>query len=282
MKLHQVLAHGMLAAHPEDAARVLDSLPEEDVLAVLAGVSAPVASETVRRLVPNLAAAILTRLESKHAGAVVEHLGLDHAANILRRMGDHEREALLSSQKDGLARPLRSLLRFPEGTAGSLMDPGVLALPGDLSVQEANVHIREHPENVRYNLYVVDRDQVLVGVLNLRELLLARRKDRLNSIANPRVLSISARAGRHEIMTHPAWRDARSVPVVDARGIYLGAVRYQTLRRLEEEQRYGGTGNASSTAEALGDLFSVGMGGVLVALAASVTKPVPGRGKHES
>ena len=281
MKLHQMLAHGMLESHPEDAARVLDTLPEEDVLAVLSTVPASMASEVVRRLAPHLAAIVLAKLERKQAGAIVERLELDFAANVLRRLDGEEREALVGSLEDGPARLLRSLLRFPEGTSGSLMDPNVLALPGDLSVREAHAHMREHPRNVRYNLYVVDRDQVLVGVLNLRELFLARQKELLKTIANPRVLSIPARSGRHEILAHPAWRDARSVPVVDAGGVYLGAIRYQTLRRLEGELLEGVSGDTASTIAALGDLFSTGVGGVFAALAASFAPTVPGRGKHE-
>lgn len=281
MKLYRTLANGLLEAHPEDAARVLESLPEAEVPAVLGAAPASVAAGTVRRMAPNRAATVMARLGPGRAGAIVSDLGLDFAANILRRMEPEPREALMGSLTGDLARSLRSLLSFPEGTAGAMMDPTVLALPGDLSVQEAHAHMRAHPEAVRYNLYVVDRDRVLVGVLNLRELFLARQKELLKTIANPRVLSIPARSGRHEILAHPAWRDARSVPVVDAGGVYLGAIRYQTLRRLEGELLEGVSGDTASTIAALGDLFSTGVGGVFAALAASFAPTVPGRGKHE-
>jgi magnesium transporter len=276
MKLYRALADGLLEAHPLDAARVLESLPEGEALDVLAAAPPAVAGATIRHVAAHQAAGLLARLDRARAGAVVESLGPEVAANILRRMEAQPLEALLGSVAQAPARSVRTLLRFPEGTAGALMDPNVLALPADLSADEALAHMRRSPESVRYNLYVVDREQVLVGVLNLRELLLAARKDLLRSIGRAEVLSLPAAAGRHAILNHPAWREARSVPVVDERGVYLGAVRYETMRRLEEELRRGDAEGGPSTVEALGDLFSTGIAGVFGAFAASVARPFPG------
>ena len=223
-------------------------------------------SATLRHAAPHRTASILTKLKPERAGPIVAELEQDMAASVLRRIDEAARQELLAALAPGPARSLKSLLRFPEGTAGALMDPNVLALPGDLTADDAHAHIRESPENVRYNLYVVDREQVLIGVLNLRELLLARRKDLLRSIAHPEVLSIRADADRHVILDHPAWNEARSVPVVDEHGLYLGAVRYQTMRRLEEELRAGDGDGGVSTVDALGDLFSTGVVGVFGAL----------------
>ena len=275
MKLYKELAGGLLAAHPLDAARALESLPEDETLVVLAEAPAAHAAETLRCMAPDRAAWVLANLDRDRAVALVEHLGSDLAANILRRTEESARTALIGALEPGAGRALRSLLRFPEGTAGALMDPNVLALPGDLSAEDALAHMRRSPENVRYNLYVVDRDQRLVGVLNLRELLLARRKQSLESIAHTDVLWLPAEADRHEIRTHPAWHDARSVPVVDEHGTYLGAVRYQTLRTLEEELRESEPDSAGQTVEALGDLYATGIACVFGALATSVSRPFP-------
>jgi magnesium transporter len=225
-------------------------------------------------MAPDRAATVLEKMGPERAGPIVEQQQPEVAANLLRRMEVTTREALLSAVADGPAKPLRRLLHSTEGTAGALMDPNVLALPRDLSAEEALAHIRASPEHARFNLYVVDREQVLVGVLNLRELLLARRQDLLSAIAHSAVLSLPARADRHAILSHPVWRQARSVPVVDEQGVYLGAVRYPTLRRLEEELREDAS-EGPSTAEILGDLYSTGIVSVFGALATSVARPLP-------
>lgn len=278
MKLYRTLADRLLAEHPEDAARAMETLAEEEILPLLSAVPSAVAAATLHRMAPQRAAAALGAMAIERAEEILGDLGLDAAARILRRLTVDQRQAVLDAAEGGWVRSLHSLLRFPDGSAGALMDPAVLALPGDLSVQEALHHLREHPENVRYNIYVIDREQLLIGVLNLRELLLSRAKDVLSAVASPLVLSIPARAGSQTILDHPAWQDARSVPVVDERGAYLGAIRYQTLRGLEQQFRERAEGHAAPTIDALGDLFTTGMGGVVAALTATIAQPLPRKG----
>lgn len=273
MDLYRTLADGLLEEHPEDAARALESLPERDALLVLSSAREISASTTLRHMAPNRAAAVLAKLEPQRAGVLVEHLGLDLAASILRRVDEGVRGEIVDALSPPRSRSLRSLLRFPDGTAGSIMDPEVLALPADRTVEEALREIRATPQHVRYSLYVIDREHVLVGVLNLRELLLARAKDTLGSIAHPEVLSIPADADRLAILAHPIWRTARSVPVVDDENVYLGAVRFRAMVRLQEQLQSPGVDGSSQTAEALGDLFATGIAGVIGALVSSVGRP---------
>ncbi|NNM34333.1 MAG: CBS domain-containing protein, partial [Gemmatimonadetes bacterium] len=123
--------------------------------------------------------------------------------------------------------------------------------------------IRKSPGQVRYNLYVVDRGGRLVGVLNLRELLLAERKQTLGEIARRDVLSVPSTATRSLILGHPAWREAHSLPVVDREGTYLGAIRYRTWRLLEEEAQQNRARRDTTTSDALGDLLATGVAGAV-------------------
>jgi magnesium transporter len=176
-----------------------------------------------------------------------------------------------------VARSLQSLLRFPENTAGALMDPAGLALPEDLTVREALARIRELPEQTRYDVYVVDREQVLVGVLNLRELLLARPQALLLDVMVREPLRLHAQDDRSVVIGHPGWKRAHALPVVDEKGSYIGVVRYRILRQLEEEL-LGGRGQDANTSEALGALFAAGAGGLLDALTTASSSGSRGRG----
>jgi magnesium transporter len=136
-------------------------------------------------------------------------------------------------------------------------------------VEEAVDRVREAAGEARYNLYVVDRDQLLVGVVNLRELLMAEPGAPLSSLMKTAVHRLSARADRPTVVSHPGWRLVHALPVVDERGRYLGAVRYRTMRRLEEGLRNDGT-EEGATARALGGLLRAGASAVLEALVSSV------------
>jgi magnesium transporter len=270
MDLETDLAREALAAHPLEAAAALERVPAEDAAALLERVDPKLAAHVLQRMATLTIAAILQSVPQERAAVWIIALPLDLAAICLRRLEQPPREAILGALPEGRGRGLRALLGFPEQTAGALMDPEVLALPLDLSAGEALDLVRRNPEHARYNLYVVDREQRLVGVLNLRELLLADPKTPLADYMHEQVHRLGADADRHAIVSAPGWREVHALPVVDAKGLFLGALRYRTLRRLEEELR-GARPEEGATARALGDLLRTGAAGVLEAISASIS-----------
>lgn len=276
MSLEKTLATRLLGEHPDEAAAVLEGLPEEVTVSVLADAPSETASQVLARLAPHRAAVVLGGFEPSLGNQVVAHLGFDATADLIRRMEQERRERFVAVLEPELARPIRTLLQFSQGTAGSLMDSRVLALPLDVTAGEAIARIRKTPDNVRYNLYVMDRERRLVGVLNLRELMLAEPTARLGSIARHDVLSIDAHADQNAVMSHRAWREAHSLPVVDRAGVYLGAIRYRTWRLLVEEAARDSERRDPTTADALGDLFWTGMAGVIGAFAHVAASPTAG------
>ena len=264
--LESRLAEALLIRHPMRAAVVLEQLglgpaiaflseaPPGQLASVVPLLSQQLASELLRALPMESVAGLLSTSEEDVAARLARGLG-DRVDSVLERLPEERRASLASS------------LRYPAESAGGLMDPNVLSLPGDLSAEAALARVRELSTNARYNLYVVDREQHLIGVLNLRELLLAAPSSRLDALMIPQPHSLSASAGRASIIAHPGWREAHSLPVVDEQGRYVGAIRYRTLRTLEETFR--NRAPETETTQALGELLAVGAGGLVRALTAS-------------
>ena len=265
----------LIEQHPERAAVALELAGIDEAARLLEQGAARHAAPPLGRMSPLFAADVLGRLEPERIAELIEVLPLDVAARLVRRLPPERAEAALASADGRLARSLRSVLRFPEGSAGALMDPDVMALPETLTASEALERIRERPETARYNIYVVDPSQRLIGVVNLRELLLARPRARLADFMVREPHRLDSLADRSVIVAHPGWQNVHSLPVVDAQGGYLGAVRYRTLRALEDEL-FSGRGVDIDAPEALGQLFSAGARGLLDALAATP----PGGGKR--
>jgi magnesium transporter len=267
MNVKRRLATRLLDAHPDEAARVLENVGQAEASAVLAERPAGVAAEVLRRMTTSSGAAVLAGMAAARAGAAVLELPLDKAAGLLRRLEPDLRSRLLESLPSQRSRSLEVAMRHQEGTAGALMDPAVLALPDDISTAEALRQVREAPSGAADSeLYVVDRDHVLVGVLGLGELLAARSKQSLSSVMRPPVWRLRTDADWRSVLAHPGWREVPSLPVVDARGVLVGALRYQTFRSLEERSTRVTEDAAIATGRDLGGLFWTGMTGVLDAL----------------
>lgn len=274
MELEARLAGNLLAAHPIDAAQAFERLPAREVADLLREMEPGPSARALQHMTRHAASAVVSELDDATRLLLFERLDTGLAALLLRHMEGSSGQRLLDGLSSRRARALRSLLAHPEGSAGALMDPTVLALARDVTVEEAIGRIREAAEHARYNVYIVDRDQVLVGVVNLRELLMAPPTASLASLMKTAVHRLPARAGRREVVSHPGWREVHALPVVDEGGRYLGTIRYRTMRRIEEGLLGDGHEEAA-TARALGDLLRAGASAVLEALVSS--EPPAGR-----
>jgi magnesium transporter len=258
-------------AHPADAARAVERLLPSDASALLAALHPRAAAMVVTHMVAAAGAECLARIPPDRAAEILASVRTDYAATLLRRMDAAPRDALVAELPSADAAAFQRLLRHPEGTAGALMDPRAFSLPDDTTVADARTRMRRSPRHLQSYLYVVDRSQRLAGVMDVSELMLARAGARVSDVMHRPVARLSAHADRAAILAHPGWRDYHAMPVTDEQGTLLGVIRYQTLRRLEDESR-GRTresDRAMETAFLLGELLWVGMSGLLHGLASA-------------
>jgi magnesium transporter len=264
MGAQRVLAETLLRAHPADAAALLERIPAAGAADLFASLPAALAGAVVECMEPWAAVAVLSSMEVESAAAVVGALTPAVAAVLLRRAPAAAGEAWLAHLPTGAARRLRAVAAHAEGSAAALADLQALALPGDGTAAQALARMRQTPASVHPYVYVLDRAQHLAGALSLRELLVADAEARLDALRQTRVETLPAHADAAAIVAHPAWRALRSLPVVDANGIFLGAVHDDTRRRLERDAATAPTAHAVlGTMLTLGEAYWVGVGGLL-------------------
>ncbi|HSF15904.1 MAG TPA: CBS domain-containing protein [Vicinamibacteria bacterium] len=262
MNLEKNIADTFAASRPSDAARVLETLGENDLRELLDDSDFRAAATVVEALTPLEASRCLCLVSVSRAADILNELPLGRAADLLRRVDGDTREAILSNVPEPRQRPLQKLLSFPEQTAGAMMEPRVESFPQGMTVEATLRKIRQPGRHLRYYLYVLDDDHVLIGVTSLRELASASVHKTLRSIMARPVHSLSARAGKNAILEHPGWRRFPVLPVVDEASRLIGVFRYETFRRLQglpdlEEA------SPLKVALAVGELFWLGASGLL-------------------
>ncbi len=273
METDWLLSQAFLESHPRDSAVILERLPAEEAAAFLEKTRPQLAAQVFQSMAPLAAAGCIACLAPEAAVAVLRALPLNLAAGLLRRLDAEVRDRALAYAPADFSISLRRLLQFPEGTAGALMEPRALSLPGDIRVGEARTRVRRAPNSLLSYMYVVDREQRLIGVLTLRELMLASPKTMLSSAMRPHVLRLPARADFASIVAHPGWRDFHVLPVVDDSGAFVGVIRHEKLRRLEDAASRPAS-QAISTMLSLGELYWIGLTGVLAGVAATILPQV--------
>jgi Mg/Co/Ni transporter MgtE len=259
-----LISSRFIDAHPVDAARILEPMPVEDTAYFLEEVSPRLAAAVMGLMDSMTAARCLELVAAKKATEIVANLPQQISPLLLRRCDERTRQVILETMPHEVAKPLRSVLDFAEGTAGALMDPRVFTLFEDGYVREALRHMRKRPKHLIYYVYVLNRDQVFTGYTDLRELMLADPGLQISSVMRTDMGHLSPRLNRAAILDHPDWHRFHALPVLNEKGVFLGALGYQTLRRLEHEENQGPRAESAREAgTALAELYQIGVAGLL-------------------
>jgi magnesium transporter len=135
-----------------------------------------------------------------------------------------------------MARDVRAFLQYGPETVGSLMHLQVLALPADLTVAEALGRVRAWPRRDLHDLYVIDREHVLLGTLSLNELLFMSPAEPLREVMRPELLVLDPLEDRERIVEICNDAYIHTLPVADRDGRLLGVIRARDIFRVGQAE----------------------------------------------
>ena len=226
------------ATNPGDVATSIEELPAADGAAVMHTLSTDFSAEVAEYLDPETAGRILAEMDAMEAAAIIGGMEIPEAAMVLAAMDPDDRvdilghvPALLHDQlvnelnaKD--AAEVRDLERYPKDTAGGIMTTEVTSLSEDLSVEQAIVELRLLNETLEqmFYVYVVDKRKHLIGVLSMRDLILAKPERLLSEIMRADVSSVPATMDQEEVARIFRKYNYLAMPVVDARNRLAGLI----------------------------------------------------------
>jgi magnesium transporter len=262
------LARAFLESHPARAALILAQMPVARAAAVLAAVPARVAATALREMTVAYASDCIDQLDAPAAAPVLTELNPGDAAGVIRALKPERREPVLAALAPAVRDPVMRMLQYPDGTAGAVMDPTIFHLPADIIVADARARLLRAAHELLYYLYIVDRDRRLIGVLDIPELMHAPARARVSALMHRDVHYLSVWVPVALVRQNPGWHRFHAMPVVDEEMHLLGAIRYQTLRKLERDAS-GVQEPAGLTAGALAELFQLSTTGMVAGLAAT-------------
>jgi magnesium transporter len=208
------------------AARLLETMDEGDVVEVLRQLPPSVAGRAVRHLQVTYAAALLREAEADLFVEIARELEPQHAAAIFMHLPQEARERFLQHLPEKLKRDVQEQLTFPDDSVGRMMSTQFLTLRQDMSVREAierirSVAARRFPASY---VYVVDGEDHLVGVMNMRDLMLANPEQKIADVMRKEVFALPCFTEREQAAAELSKRRYFAAPVVDAENRMLGVV----------------------------------------------------------
>ncbi len=178
-KLHAIgltIPRQMLAElHPADIADIISQVSREEGAHLFKDLDIETAAEALSEIKPELQADIIREMETAKAADIIEEMAPDEAADILSDLPTEKAKELLENIEKEEAEDIQELLGHEEDTAGGLMTNDYIAYSPEMTVEEARERFKvdaKEVENVYY-IFVLDKKERLVGVVSLREMLLA-------------------------------------------------------------------------------------------------------------
>jgi len=225
------LALGLFELDTVAACRRLERIDDVEAVAVLTALPHEVTVRAFGHLHAPQAAALLRDAPPALFRALAEHMEPQQAADVLLRLPTEDRERLIENLPERQRRLVQELLTYPAESAGRAMTTDFLAFHTELRAADAIERMRDlaHRNALSSYTYVVDGEDRLAGVINIRDLMLAPPDAPLGSIMRPDVFTVDSFADL-EVVTHElARRKYFAVPVVDAENRLLGVVKSDRL-----------------------------------------------------
>lgn len=235
-RAEEALAAWLLAAHPEEAARLMETSDDAESAAHLDAVEPDVAVGVLRRLTPDRGARILAAVAPATRRVLLASLNQSRAAAMLARLSPEEREHCLEGLDEGLVADLRAMLDYPPDTAGSLMDPRATSFPPDATTEDVVRRLRRFRDRRVQDVFLVDEEGRLIGSIPIATIVLADDDARLASLAEGAAMSVQAIASRDEIVEVFETHRLGSLPVVDLDGRLLGVLRQREIVQAAQER----------------------------------------------
>ena len=215
---------------PADLADVLAALDEDERVAVVQALPPELSSQALAELPEDAhAEQTLAALSPERAAEIVEELEDDDAAGILRELEPATQEAILQEVEDRAE--VERLLKYEEETAGGRMTTHLVTVSEAATAAEALEAIRRQSEEVEdfYQVFVVDGDRHLVGILPFKSLVVSRPDRRISEVMEPADVSVKPDLDQEEVARIMARYNLPSVAVVDDYGRLLGRVTFDDV-----------------------------------------------------
>ena len=234
----------------EDVARRIEEIPADEGAAVLAELPSAKAADVAEYLDPETAGRILSEMDAAAAGAVVSDMEAPEASMVLAAMDPDDRVDVLEHVRGRLhdeivgemtaedAEDVRHLEQYPSDTAGGIMTTEVTALYEYLPVEDAIATLRKLNEELEqmFYVYVIDRRGHLVGVLSMRDLILAKPTTLLRDIMRPNVRSVPTTMDQEAVARLMRKLGYLAMPVVDERNRLVGLISFDDVADVLEEE----------------------------------------------
>lgn len=224
--------------HEADVAEWLEELTDEEREMIFGLMEAERAAEVLGELELETQADVITDMDPEKAGEILDEMPTDEAADLLAELTPEEQGEILGEMEAEEAADVRELLEHESDTAGGIMTTDYITVMQEMTAQEAIEHLRDVGPDAEtiYYVYVVDAIERLVGVMSLRDLIVAPPYRSVREVMRTKVLSVYVDQDQEEVAKTVSKYDLMAIPVIDRQDRLVGVITVDDVIDVLEEE----------------------------------------------
>lgn len=225
--------------HSADLAEIFENLTSDERKIIIDIISEDKIATLLEELVPNIQIELLDNLGDEKASRIILKMPHDEAADVLGDLDEDDSEIYLKKLPQRVSSQIRELLSYEEDTAGGIMNSAVITVNPDMTVEQALsfLRIKAEKDNIElYYIYVVDKLNHLLGVINLRAILTSPLHIKIEDIMSTDIIKAYVDDSQEVVADILIKYGFLAVPIVDHYNRLKGMVTWDDAQEVTEEE----------------------------------------------
>ena len=238
-KKYTTLRDILVTMNPSDVAAVFADLEDKQIPIMFRLLTKEQAAETFVEMEPDAQELLIRSFSDAELKEVLDELYVDDAADLVEEMPANVVKRILKNADPEMRSSINQILRYPEYSAGALMTTEYVSLRPAMTVEEAILRIRRQgvDKETIYTCYVTDPSRHLIGLVTVKDLLLAEDDEmKIEDIMLTNLIFVHTRTDQEEVARMLSKYNFLALPVVDTEGRMVGIVTFDDAMDVLEEE----------------------------------------------
>ena len=237
-KKYVTLRDILATMNPSDVAAIFEDLEENQIPLMFRLLPKEQAAETFVEMEPDAQELLIRGFSDNELKEVVDELYVDDAADLVEEMPANVVKRILKQADPEMRKSINQILRYPDNSAGSIMTTEYVSLRPGMNVGEAILRIRRQgvDKETIYTCYVTDKERKLIGLVTVKDLLLAEDDDtKLEDMMLTNIISVTTQTDQEEVAHMFSKYNFLALPVVDGENRMVGIVTFDDAMDVMED-----------------------------------------------
>ena len=225
-KKFNTLKEELKGINSADIPSLLEELDKESVVKLFRILSKEQAGEAFSYMEPYMKEKLIQDLTDTELKNIMDELFMDDTVDLIEEMPSNVVKKILKAVNKSDRKIINELLQYPEDSAGSIMTTEFIDLKESMTIEQALQRIRDigiDSETI-YNCYVLDKNRVLLGIVNIKEILISKKDQVIKDLMTTNVISVNTLEDQEDVAKIFDKYDLYALPVVDNEKRLVGII----------------------------------------------------------